>query len=432
MNIYKTRPIFLVIFIVVTTSIPFRYISAELLNPQTDLVYLGAFRLPSDTAGSIYGWSYGLNALTFYPDGDPNGPQDGFPGSLYASNNTNEYYVAEISIPPPIVSKNVEDLNRASTLQNFHDITGDLYSKQYMEMDIEYLPKQGQQTTDKLHIAWNNWYNVSDSDVDRYGWCELGLTNPNTQGTWGLGSGNSEVNIGDVGEFLFEIPASWAAEYISGKRLLVGKYREGGCSDGGNRYGGGPGMHAYAPWEQGNPPPPGTALQQVTLLSYAGGHVWHCAANGDTCKVKDKWEGGAWVTVGNKSAVILTGRKGLGEDYYGISPNGCEGKGYHNLGGYKPYMLFYNPDDLAAVARGEKQPFEPQPYATLDCGQYAFRAFDLCNAGFSSAAYDRAHELLYVAEPFADGDKPVIHVFRVVNKMFLFHGCTISGGISTQ
>ena len=31
----------------------------------------------------------------------------------------------------------------------------------------------------------------------------------------------------------------------------------------------------------------------------------------------------------------------------------------------------------------------------------------------SSIAYDRAHELLYVLEPFADGAKPVIHVWQI-------------------
>ncbi len=391
----------------------------ERINPETDLVYLGAFRLPSDTTGSNYGWGYGLEAMTYYPKGDPNGPSDGYPGSLFATNHTYEKYVAEISIPVPIKSKNLNELNRATTLQNFHDINRGTYSTSYMEMEICYLPKQGDQTSDKLYISWNSWYNTSDNDVDRYAWSELNLSNPNTQGPWNLGHG--EVNIGTVGEYLFEIPQSWAALHTPGKLLVAGKYREGGCSGGGYRYGGGPGLHAFGPWKQGNPPTPGTELDQVTLLSYAGGHVWQCPANGDSCKVGDKWEGGAWITAGSKSAVVLVGRKGFGEDRYGEH---CAGKGYYNTGGYKPYMLFYDPDDLADVADGNKQPYEPQPYATLDCGKYAFKPFDQCkDAGFSSAAYDRQHQLLYVAEPRVDGSKAVIHVFRIVDR---------SGGLDTS
>ncbi len=381
----------------------------ERLNPETDIVYLGAFRLPTDTAGSNYGWGYGLEAMTYYPKGDPNGPNDGFPGSLFATNHTYEKYVAEISIPVPVNSKDLSQLNRATTLQNFHDINRGTYSTSYMEMEICYLPRQGSQTSDKLYISWNSWYNVSDSDVDRYGWCELDLSNPNTQGPWNLGHG--EVNVGTVGEYLFEIPGSWAAQHTPGKLLAAGKYREGGCAGGGYRYGGGPGLHAFGPWNHGNPPAPGTELDQVTLLSYAGGHIWQCPANGDTCKVGDKWDGGAWITAGNKSAVVFVGRKGLGEDSYGEH---CAGKGYYNTGGYKPYMLFYDPDDLADVAEGRKQPYEPQPYATLDCSQYAFKPFGWCkDAGFSSAAYDREHQLLYVTEPHVDGDKAVIHVFKI-------------------
>ena len=52
-----------------------------LLGPE-NLVYVGAFRLPDGR--EEYDWAWGGAALTFYPDGDPGGPDDGFSGSLYA------------------------------------------------------------------------------------------------------------------------------------------------------------------------------------------------------------------------------------------------------------------------------------------------------------------------------------------------------------
>lgn len=402
----------------VLQSLGFAY--GETINPQTDIEYLGAFRLPSDTTGSQNGWSYGLEGMTYNPNGDDNGINDGYPGSLYAIGFSNESYVAEISIPVPVKTKELNQLNRSTTLQNFKDINQGKYICDYIETEIAYLPKQGAQTTEKIYISWNNWYNVSDSDVDRYGWCETNLSAPNTQGPWNLGNPN-EVHVGDVGNYLIEIPKYWADLHTPGKLLVAGKYRQGASADGGSRYGGGPAMHAFGPWNQGNPPNPETTIDQITLLSYTGGHVWKCPSTGDVAKVKDKWEGGAWITDGSKSAVVLIGRKGIGEDYYGVSPNGCDGKGYHNLGGYKPYMLFFDTDDLAAVVHGTKKPYEPQPYTTLDCGPYAFRSFDLCNAGYSSAAYDRVNQLLYVAEPFVDGsyhDKAVIHVFKIKANTF--------------
>jgi hypothetical protein len=75
-----------------------------------NIKYLGAFRLP-EAAGDV-DWGYSGNAVTHYPDGDPNGPNDGFPGSLFATGNDTNLQVAEISIPAPVISKtkNVEDL----------------------------------------------------------------------------------------------------------------------------------------------------------------------------------------------------------------------------------------------------------------------------------------------------------------------------------
>jgi hypothetical protein len=48
-----------------------------------DLTYLGAFRLP-DGPPEI-GWYWGGTAMTYYPEGDPNGPDDGFPGSIFGT-----------------------------------------------------------------------------------------------------------------------------------------------------------------------------------------------------------------------------------------------------------------------------------------------------------------------------------------------------------
>jgi len=51
-----------------------------------DLTYRGAFRLPEGEPGSeVRTWAYGGHALAFYPGGDPAAPDDGFPGSLFAT-----------------------------------------------------------------------------------------------------------------------------------------------------------------------------------------------------------------------------------------------------------------------------------------------------------------------------------------------------------
>lgn len=66
------------------TTAPEGGIPTRLLQPA-DLVYQGAFRLPEDPGG--IGWEWGGEALTYYPEGDPHGPADGFPASLFGTGN---------------------------------------------------------------------------------------------------------------------------------------------------------------------------------------------------------------------------------------------------------------------------------------------------------------------------------------------------------
>jgi hypothetical protein len=60
------------------------------------------------------------------------------------------------------------------------------------------------------------------------------------------------------------------------------------------------------------------------------------------------------------------------------------------------------------------EPYEPQPYATLDIDQYLYHiesSQQWFHVGASS--FDREHGLLYVFEPMADNDKSLVHVWRV-------------------
>ena len=99
--------------------------SGEVVNPA-DLEYIGAFRLPGGE-DRPQTFAYGGNAMTFNPDGDPGGAQDGFPGSLFIMGHDRIPYgevpdgnqVAEIAIPVPVISRNMEDLNTAEFLQEF-------------------------------------------------------------------------------------------------------------------------------------------------------------------------------------------------------------------------------------------------------------------------------------------------------------------------
>ena len=396
-----------------------------------DLTYLGAFGLPEGSNGS--NWEYSGYAMTFFPDGDPSGPEDGFPGSLFAVGHDHQQYVSEITIPEPVISltENLVELNTAETLQGFHDITGGAFG--YLEIPragLAYLPPQGDQSSGKLHFAWGQHF--EDEWPPTHGWSELELSSADTAGPWHIeGFSNYVTN-----DYLFEIPEDWSSTYTSGQRLATGRFRDGHWS------GLGPALFAIGPWTEGDPPPAGATLENVTPLLLYGEQLegaLEIDISGEhsmiTFSEPDEWSGGAWLTVDDKSAVIFVGTKALGESWYGFSNgvvypiSGDPDEVYpdvppwpHDARGWwsediAAQILFYNPADMAAVAEGELETWEPQPYATLDIDDY------LLDPGYDherqkrylvgAAAFDRENGYLYIMERRADEERSIVHVFQV-------------------
>jgi hypothetical protein len=151
----------------------------------------------------------------------------------------------------------------------------------------------------------------------------------------------------------------------------------------------------------------------------------------------DHWSGGAWLTAGDKSAVIFVGTKAVGSCWYGFAngvvwPIDCtpdssppcphvpdwpnDNRGWW-AEDYAARVIFYDPVDLAGVAKGTIQPYEPQPYAFLNIGPHLFAPHidpsrykrDLVGA----MSFDPARGLLYIFERQADGEKCLIHVWRI-------------------
>ncbi len=360
----------------------------SVINPYTDLEYQGVFRLPGASGGSR--WGYGGRGLTHYPQGDPDGPNDGYPGSLFGFGHPYQMYVSEISIPEPVISltKNLRDLNTATTLQPFSKV--DNFDHPGLSIpvgDIAYLPKQGNQDTDKLYYifgcdyCWNKIPSHSVSD--------LTLSNPNSYGWWYVGDSEGAPSYYSSIFYLFDIPQEWADTYTSGKLLATGGTRSILSN----------GLYAIAPWMDGDPFPPYEGeLSYQTLVEY--GQVKGINSQ-DGEEITDEWHGGAWLTSGDKSAIVFTGNKGRGETtYYG---------GYGSTR-FEPSFLLYDPADLAAVANGTLEPHEPQPYAILDVQEHLFTE----EPKLKSCAFDRQKGLLYVYE--FNHEQPLMHVWRICFK----------------
>jgi hypothetical protein len=431
-----------------------------LVQPD-DFVYLGAFRLPGgDDRPQTF--AYGGTAMTHNPDGDPSGASDGFPGSLFVMGHVRMPYgelpdgnqIAEIAIPAPLRSKDPGALPQAEFLQPFHDAARGLFTE-YAEIPrtgIEYLDTP--ETGPKIHLCWGQ-HIQEDATGPTHAWIDPNLNAPNPQGSWYIG----DYSLYSVNDYLFAIPSEWAATNAGGRLLATGRYKDGGWS------GQGPALFAYSPWtDSGAPAAPGTHLDATVLLQYQNSRENEDVVDRSLKGYQhvDEWDGGAWLeTTSGKTAVIFAGTKGVGAKYwYGwahpAGPDapcietafvndfptcrladgsfcppedltGCEG---HNdyRGWWSTHMtamiILYNPDDLARVARGEMEPWEPQPYARLGIdGQLLLNPAgvepELLGTGvqrryrIGTVAYDRDRDFLYIAEQFADGVKPVIHVWTV-------------------
>ncbi len=436
--------------------------SGNAISPG-DLEYLGAFRLPGGE-DPPQTFAYGGNAMTFNPDGDSSGAADGFPGSLFVMGHDRIAYgelpngnqLAEINIPIPILSRNLADLNTAEFIQEFADVTKGFFT------NLEEIPKVGLQylnrpeTGPKIHIAWGQ--HLQPPDVASHGWFNPTLSNPNFQGTWFIG----DQNLYSVNSYMFEIPAEWANAYTRGRPLATGRMRDGGQG------GMGPTMFAYQPWQaDGSPSPSGTHLEETTLLLYENADATEQIVrtlNG--YQHPDDWAGGAWLTTpSGKQAVLFAGTKSNGTKYwYGyIHPQGpqyvCvdeEVTGFtlcrnadgstcpqEDLAGccsaatgtcvsnrgwwttrFDAEFILYDPADLAKVATGQWEPWQPQPYVTIDIDEHLYLSppeWDVIEVGqgdqrryrIGDVSFDRANGLLYVLELYADGAKPIVHVWRI-------------------
>lgn len=372
--------------------------NTEKLMPA-HLVYKGAFGFPESTDDE---WNYSGHALAYYPGGNPEGSEDAYPGSLYAACHAHQDYVGEFSIPAPVNASSVADLPRAEVMQAPADITGGWKDNcthspgcMYREVDgLAYLPGINK-------IAWNlrDWYNVTeDNDQDSLGWSNLDMTN--AQGVWHIGTRNDEIfHNGKTCNYLFKAPESFADKYLNGKWLIAGNHREGGALGGSQ----GPALFALSPWMDGNPPAPSQNLNAIALVYYPENYdcVWE---NSSVCafpgyRAADSWGGGAWVSSSSGSAVLIMGRKGLGESCYGeageCGNDTCAtDRGFHAFP-YEAQMLFYDTADIIAVRNGTKNPWQVLPYHVSSLSSTFFN--QEC-AMIGAAAWDSERKLLYVTE----------------------------------
>ncbi|HOF22719.1 MAG TPA: InlB B-repeat-containing protein [Thermotogota bacterium] len=379
-----------------------------------DLVYIGAFLTPEPLpwAPDAETWEWGGMGMTYNPNGDAESPSDGFPGSIFGAGHDVWNLISEFDIPTPVLSrrKNINDLPLSRFLQPFTDIRGNLFPwvEEMPRMDIELFPSGPSRTPGQLVACWGV-HLQDEHEYPTHMVFNSDLNNPNPQGPWFV----EGLNPYNGNDYLFSIPEDWADEYVQGLRFATGRYRDGGWS------GFGPTIAAINPWRNGNLPLARTVLPSVILLKYSDYYEgepdpWH---EMDGYAHSDEWSGGVWVRAGSKEAVVFVGTKGIGNTWYG-NPDGpcmdCENRGWWS-DAFEGWFLFYDPADLAKVAQGTLQPWEPQPYAHLNIDEHLFYITSTQQKYHVGACcYDSENHLLYVFESGrGEEERTLVHVWRV-------------------
>ncbi len=400
----------------------------KLITPD-HFVYRGFFRLPGPSGDSD--WDYSGHGLTFFPDGDPGGAGDGYPGSLFGFGHDHQLFVSEISIPEPTLGGDVGQANTAATIQSFSNLAPGVFSAENMT-----IPRAGltylADPQPRLHFAFGQ--HIQDFEPS-HGWAFLDLKNPQPEGPWVFNGFTNYV----TNDYLFSIPDEWGQALGSGQFIASGRAREGLWS------GRGPGLFAYQPGDIDHPLPAGSKIEQVYPLLLYGEQqpdLPDLLSTEDQAVIDyheaDHWWGGAWLTKNDSAAVVLAGTKALGDEWYGFAngivwehdcaesdPPTCPDLPewpFDNRGfwaeNYQAQLIFYDPGQLISVARGEINSWEPQPYAILVLDEYLLDP-NLNHGEYKrdlvgAAAFDRENGLFYLVERLADEYRSVIHVWAIL------------------
>ena len=402
----------------------------SVINPA-GFEYLGAIRFPESAnwGGEMFGYN---------PSGDGgttgSGAADGYPGSWFLSNiNTPESgNIGEMSIPAPVKSHDVDALNECTVLQDFTNVRpANVAAWPYVDIwqgDLCAMPVPGSSQT-VLYSTWAFYYQVGGDKTASLAFCDpFNLAGSTVRGAWNIGPAAGPPVDAALNDYLFSVPDAWASTNTDGKTLVTGRNREGGLS------GLGPTLFAVAPVSFANPPDANADLAVTTLLQYGpvtASDNYHFPNAFTTYNHADWFRGAAWLETGNQSAVAIVGNKARGNNWYGYAgermlhdwvtadipypdfyttdPDGKGWRGHNKI----PMIVLYAPEDLAQVARGTMQAYEPQPYAAVRLDTSVFFG---PTRTIREAAWDGERRLFYVLEfvPELDG-RPIIHTWRVTS-----------------
>ena len=382
---------------------------AQTPNPSTlprlssdGLQYLGAFRLPAnDSNGDSF--SIGGRQMAFNP----------VSRSLIVGSRAGR--VAEVSIPNPVRSADVNALPFATFLQGFSDPTeGRLSQISTDGVAIDGLLVQN----NRLYGTASIYYDALNTQRVSHYAHSLQLSQPSFVG-WSSVWDASKT--GFVSGAMAVVPAEWQS--VLGGPALTSQC----CIPIVTRTSWGPSAFAFDPSRIGQS---GTIAAQP-LLYYTGDHTTLGHWDGSNPVYGATTNMGGMAIIAGTRTILYFGRNGTGPHCYGngtsdptldgrIGPDGAKwcydptasGKGSHAYP-YRYQIWAYDLNDFAAVKNGTKQPWEVEPYGVWPIS-FPTDEPTVLSGG---VGYDAANQVLYLSQLLADQDgysyRPVIHAFRI-------------------
>ena len=364
------------------------------LVQQSNLQYIGAFKVPSGQFGSSANatFDYSDDGLAFNPINN----------SLFIKGHTYGQMVAEISIPQVVNSTNLNSLNTATMLQNFSDITEGNLNQQNIAngMILGGLMVYG---TKLIGSEWA-YYDGSTQQTKSHFTSGLTLgTTGDYRGMYTLGN----LFPAFVGGYMTAIPSEWQSAF--GGPALTGHC----CTSIIGQQSTGPSASVFDPSNLGalNPVP---AIPVVYYdLTHPTLGTWGSGPANPVYNMSTLITGIVFPP-GTRS-VIFFGRTGMGAQCYGegaaCGDPADSSKGTHAFP-YSYYVWVYDANDFVAVKNGTKNPWDITPY------YHGVITLPFTNANddnqLNGAAYDPATNRLYLAQKCVVGScAPLIHVFVV-------------------
>ncbi len=349
-------------------------LAAGLVQPA-NLEYQGTFKLP---VASGNGFSYGGTALAYNPAND----------SLFIVGHVYDQDTAEVKIP--------SIGGTATVLQSLSDSLGGKLgsiggAEQRIGGNLVY--------KNQLYTTAFIYYDATNSQTASHFSRPLTLKSGTVTGPVKIGSQGAGFYSGYMGL----IPSEWQEKL--GGPALTGNC----CLSIISRTSHGPAAFAFDPEKlsAGAKPLVYYTSGNQTLGSY-GASGAHPAFNGSTRITGIVFPSGT-------SSVLFFGETGVGNYCYGESAacgdRATDYKGEHAYP-YRSYVWAYDANDLAAVKAGSKAPYSVVPYKTWELSQMGDVSPDF---GVGGAAYDPATQRLFLSKKEADGDRPLIYVYKINN-----------------